>query len=139
MDAGRLIEIAPRKEYDYSFLAGSSSSLVVLARAMDVVPDYRFKLITLIHDVKFAAASGATATIAVQTTMPSPYQDGLVSLDTPSITETIDLNTNQGDMLVSNATNVGPYANVVVLFNQIDAGERFFVDMSVYALLRAGG
>lgn len=106
---------------------------------MNVVPEHRFKLITLIHDVKFAAASGATATIAVFSAVPTPYQNGLLALDTPSITETINLSTNVGDMLVQDATDVGPYANVVVLFNQIDAGERFFVDMSVYALLRSGG
>lgn len=138
MEFGTLVEICPRKQYDYSFLEGSGSSEIVLTRTLEVVPDYRFKLITLVHDAQFATASGATVRVQVASAMPSPTENALFTA-APTLTTTIDLNTDPGDMLVEDGTDIGPYANVTLRFDQIDTGERLFVDLSFFALLRAGG
>lgn len=137
MDAGTLIEVIPRTQFDYSFLPSSGTSSVVFERALDIVDFYRARLVVMVHDVSIQNGSFV---LEAKSAMPSPQENSVFTVGgSAALSITLNSSTSDQSLLVDDVTDAGPYLNLAMAISQTTAGQRLFADISVAMLLRAGG
>ena len=137
MEQGKLIQLLPRKQFEYAFLAAGGSQEVVIAQAVNIIPFYRCKLITRVHDVD--TGGSAAFSLTVHSADPTRESTDLFFNTTAAITRSIS-GTTAGVMHEDNATDVGPYAYIKLAINQDPTTpQSLFCDISIDMLVRAGG
>jgi hypothetical protein len=137
--SGILVPILKMTEYDFSFLAGSSSQTKVLHPALNVA-SYYGRLIVRVHETNIAppsAGPSGTISIAGYGTDPSAEDPQEFTLSSQTFSASVDDGNSSGDLVSATASDLWPFLKIVVEATQgAGSGDRLYAVISADLLLR---
>ena len=133
----RLINLFGKRRFDFSFLGNSSTSEVVLRRALPVIPFYYYMLLIRVHEIDIQNGS---FTCAIYNTFPS-RQDPQEFTSTSPTAMSIAINSGHsaGTLLTDTDTQESPFFKILLTVSQTTANERLYAELSAALYCRAVG
>lgn len=108
-----IINILPKRVFDFTYLANSASKEIVIQPAIETVSYYRVRLIVRVHSLKINTGVGQTIYFLLQNTLPSE-EDTADFTDTASSFLSVPITTTSPNVTSGTATDPHAFLKIVV-------------------------
>lgn len=134
-----VIKLFDKRAFDYSFLSNGASQIVVVSRALRLVPFYYYWLLMRVHNADIPTGSNGTVVLRCWNTLPSAEDPREFTIGgTSPLFVTVNPGAAAGTLLSASANNQGPLVKVELAFTQgSTAGQRFYAELSAVLYGRA--
>jgi hypothetical protein len=134
-----VLELFPKRAFDYTFMqAGGPPQVIVIARALRVIPFYYYWLMVRVHNININAG---TFQLGCYNTLPSAEDPREFSSPTVSALNIVISASTPVGLLTDSTSFLGPFFKVVLTATQSGTppNNRFYAELSAVLYGRAVG